>query len=131
VLLIDDNAVDRTRVQRKLTKAAPDIEVFVCENLDRGLVALRAARAFDCVLVDFNLPDGTGFERIEQARELQEPPPILRMTGQCRDRGVEALRAGAEDYLIKGDLDAYGLLRAVNHAIERHRIRLELVRQEA
>lgn len=89
-------------------------------------VAIRhmATRQFDIVLLDLSLPDSQGIETF--ARMYREAPevPIVVLTGNADETvGISAVQAGAEDYLIKGQVDDAILIRSVRYAVERGRRR--------
>lgn len=123
LLLVEDNAVYRRRVRRLLGKRG--VEVVEAEDLAQALRALETA-SFDCALVDLNLPDGDGMSLLLVHPEL----PIVFLTATSEEAVVlQAMRAGAEDFLIKSSLgrDTAGeLLLTVRKAIERFRRRREL-----
>ncbi|WP_267643192.1 bacterio-opsin activator domain-containing protein [Haloarchaeobius amylolyticus] len=84
----------------------------------------------DAVLLDLNLPDSRGLETVDGVREYDETVPIVVLTGvQDRDVGMEALKRGAEEYLVKGEINASLLVRSVHHAIERRAQERELEQQ--
>ncbi|WP_435101077.1 bacterio-opsin activator domain-containing protein [Halarchaeum sp. P4] len=98
----------------------PDGAPFVHETrLEAGLDRL-AAETLDVVLLDLNLPDSDGLETLQRVVEHAPRIPVVVLTG-LRDReiGIEALRQGAEEYLVKDDLSPDLLIRSVYHAIER------------
>ena len=134
ILLIDDDAVDRQSVRRAL--AASDLIFNVTEAVD-GKSGLEAARGdpFDCVLLDFRLPDADAFDLIGQ---LQSPDggrqTVIILTGEKNPETALALmRAGALDYLSKDELDPHTLARAIRYAKARHAFvgELEAARREA
>jgi two-component system, cell cycle sensor histidine kinase and response regulator CckA len=74
----------------------------------------------DVILLDLGLPDAQGLEGVKRARAAAPNIPLVVLTGlDDESLAVEALQQGAQDYLIKGRIDAHGLLRAVRYAIER------------
>jgi serine phosphatase RsbU (regulator of sigma subunit) len=80
------------------------------------------ATGFDCALLDLNLPDATGLEGLARLRAAADDLAILVLTGMADERrGMEALAAGAQDYLVKGHVDGELLARSVRYAVERRR----------
>ena len=76
----------------------------------------------DCALLDLNLPDATGLEGLRRLRGADDAPPILVLTGfDDERRAVEAVGAGAHDYLLKGQVDGTLLMRSIRYAVERRR----------
>ena len=80
------------------------------------------ADGHDCALLDLNLPDATGIEGLRALRGAADALAILVLTGLDDERrGIEALAAGAQDYLIKGHVDGALLARSIRYAVERRR----------
>jgi len=129
LLLIDERPQDIAQCMRM--PQASHLDLVACNTAMEGLRALETQDPFDCVIVDFSDQDSPGLEFIDLARSNSTSPPVLMLTSTCTGRGVEALRAGAEDYLVKEDLQPGELFRAVKHAIVRHRIRAQLEAREA
>ena len=99
------------------------------ELLSTGLERL-AAGAIDLVLLDLGLPDAEGLEGVVKVRALAPGVPVVVLTGLAdRVVAIEAVRLGADDYLVKGEVDSEGVARAIGYALERHRhARLEEAR---
>lgn len=129
VLLVEDNSGDAFMVEKHLHRAARgDI---VVERVDRLVPALEIAKSgrIDVVLLDLSLPDFQGIDTFIEARIQIPHVPIVVLTGFHDDvLAARAVQAGAQDYLVKGSVDGEGLVRAIRHAIERHRA--ETVREE-
>ncbi|MEO0322377.1 MAG: response regulator [Myxococcota bacterium] len=117
ILLVEDDEVDREAVLRAIREGDGDLEVTAVDTL-RGARLHLASHAVDCVLADLALPDGEGLELVAAAGEA----PVVVLTGGSETRAPEALGRGAQDYLIKEQLDAYWLRRSVHYAIERKRL---------
>ncbi|MBC7788919.1 MAG: response regulator [Anaerolineae bacterium] len=103
--------------------AAAELQ-FESECVDRfelGLEALES-KTYSAVLLDLSLPDSQGVEMLKRIRERAPAIPVVVLTG-LNDQAVamEALRAGAQDYLIKGQADGQLIARALRYAIERKR----------
>ena len=126
VLLIEDNPGDARLVRASLTEAhALHFSVVHAPTLAAGLAELASGSA-DVVLLDLSLPDAEGLDSISRVRAPAPRVPILVLTGlEDEQLGLQAVRAGAQDYLVKG-LDAGSLARSIAHAVERQRMLLEL-----
>ena len=78
--------------------------------------------AFDCVLLDLGLPDAQGLEALRLVLEAAPNLAVLVLTGLADEfRGMEAVASGAQDYLVKGNIDGELLRRAIRYAVERKR----------
>lgn len=121
ILLIEDDEVDRMRVRRFL-KEGPVAwaRVDEAETLDKGRAKL-ANNLYDCVLLDLHLPDGNGMDFLRSLKEstAEFPAIVLQTVEDDEVLGIEALELGAQDYLVKGSLNAPLLLKAVRYAIQR------------
>ncbi len=115
ILVVDDDDQDRILLRRALRRMRLDWELIEVGSARQARRALSATR-FDCALLDFHLPDGSGLQLI---RDMGAVPAII-LTGIDDTESAEiALHQGAQDYLVKGKLDGRSLSRAVRYAIER------------
>ena len=115
LLLVEDDLVDRELLRRALERSRLDCEVIEVGTASAARRAFRAA-PFDCVLLDLSLPDDDGLTLVQA---LGQTPTII-LTGLGDARTAEkALQHGAQDYLLKGEIDGRSLSRAVRYAIER------------
>jgi len=121
VLLIEDSPVDATMIRGQLSKANGDAyDVVVESTLADGLTRLSKGDV-DVILLDLTLPDTQGLETFLKTYRIAPQVPIVIITSlDDRDVAYNAVRSGAQDYLIKGKLDTESLSHAVNFAIERH-----------
>jgi diguanylate cyclase len=131
LLLIDDDPLGRKRFESDLAQTGHHVDFVSRSSIEEGLTALKHENRIDCVLIDSSRTHGADLDFIGRARSLKFSPPILVLTGKYGVQGLEALRAGAEDYLVKSDLQPGEIFRAVQHAIVRHRIRREMEDREA
>jgi PAS domain S-box-containing protein len=92
------------------------------DRLSKGLARL-AASGIDAVLLDLGLPDSQGLNSFEKIHTAAKKVPILILTAFNDDAtALEAVRRGAQDYLIKGKFDPTSLVRAITYAIERKKL---------
>lgn len=126
VLLVEDSAGDAFLAQELL--AADTERDFVCTHVTRLSEAVEhlRQRAADAVLVDLGLPDARGLQAVRAIRATAPNVALVVLTGRQVDEGIEAVRAGADDYLSKHALAAVPLARAICYAIERRRLLTEL-----
>src|SRR6185436_10343709 len=88
-------------------------------RLQKGLEQLAASR-IDAVLLDLDLPDSTGLGTLQRILESAPALPVVVMTGRADEAiGIQALEAGAQDYLVKGQADGRLLTRSIQYAIQR------------
>jgi len=128
-LLIEDNPADAEIVREMLAEGArARFEIEVAERLGSGIEALHQDH-FDVVLADLNLPDSYGLDTFRALQECCPDTPIILLTG-LEDEGTaeQALKQGAQDYLVKSQIDARSLDRSIRYAIERKHILRENVR---
>ncbi|MDH3224324.1 MAG: response regulator, partial [Gemmatimonadota bacterium] len=94
--------------------------------------ATMAEQAHDIYLVDYFLEDRTGLDLIRDIARGENPMPVIMLTGKG-DRSVdmEAMKAGAADYLVKGHIDPQALERSILYALESHAARRALMEAEA
>lgn len=126
VLLIEDNLADVRLIQAMAAEVETITFQLVYEpRLSSGLSRLQTAD-FDLMLLDLGLPDSQGLETFAKAERMASYLPIIVLTGYSDERlALEAVRAGAQDYLVKGEIDSRLLTRAMRHAIERKQIEQE------
>jgi FixJ family two-component response regulator len=129
LLLVDDDEDDAIIVKRTLAKI-PDAR-FDVQWVTNGAAALEALATgwYDATLVDYRLGGSSGVEFIREATAAGCVTPLIMLTGQ-RDRAIDmvAMKAGAADFLVKGQTDATLLDRTLSYAITSARIREELRR---
>jgi two-component system CheB/CheR fusion protein len=119
VLLVEDNPGDADLVRAALEGAGTAIRLDHVERLDEAIFLLSSARV-DAVLLDLSLPDAHGAEAVERLRASFPECPLVVLTGASNPPDA-ALRAGAQDYLPKGQLDGRTIERALAYSIERQR----------
>jgi CheY-like chemotaxis protein len=116
VLVVDDDQVDRMAVRRHLAGAPGEIAVEEAEGVLAAIDRLTS-EPFDCVVLDYNLPDGDGLTFLRGLRSAGVEVPVVMLTGQ-EDAGVarELILAGAAAYISKANL-AVHLLASIQNAI--------------
>ena len=128
LLLVDDDDVDRKAVSRALSPFRLKYELHQARD-GRSGVALARSKAFDCIVLDYNLPDMTGIELLDQLRNDEGVvAPVIILTGSGNeDVAVEAMKHGAQDYLRKSLLQPEMLSRAVDNAIAKTSLQNKIV----
>jgi DNA-binding response OmpR family regulator len=120
ILLIEDNPADARLLREAFSELRQGL--FQLEHATRLALGLERLEKspFDAVLLDLSLPDGQGIDNVSRVREAAPAPPIIVLTGFDDDRtALQAVRAGAQDYLVKDQIDGPLLARAIQYAIER------------
>jgi len=126
VLLVEDNRADARLVQEALRDAtealgSPGFEVAWVDRIAEGLRHLTGAGA-DVTLLDLSLPDARGLEALTAVRAHMPHIPVVVLTGlDDEELALRAVRQGAQDYFVKGELQGATLARAIRYAIERAR----------
>lgn len=122
VLLIEDNPGDARLVEIMLSQVENAyFEVSHAEQLHRGMELMKEAE-FDVLLLDLSLPDSNGMETVNRMQAVASSLPLVVLSGrEDEDTALEALQAGAEDYLVKGQGDGELIARSIRYAIERKR----------
>ncbi|MCA1829220.1 MAG: ATP-binding protein [Myxococcales bacterium] len=123
LLLVEDNQGDVELLRLRMSDGrSPPPRIAVAETLAEG-IATYAREGADAVLLDMALPDSTGLETVETFRKAAPAAPVIVLTGlNDLDIAVAALRVGADDYLVKGELTPELLRRSVFYALERRRL---------
>ncbi|PSR15966.1 hybrid sensor histidine kinase/response regulator [filamentous cyanobacterium CCP3] len=101
ILLVDDDAVDRMAIRRALDRADLAVQVTEVNNAEEAIAHLNSS-SYDCVFLDYRLPEQDGLSLIRQWRAEGVTIPLVVLTGQGDEQiAVDLMKAGASDYLIK------------------------------
>ena len=126
LVLVEDDDGDALLVQELLTDSGEPFDVTRVTSIG---AAIERVSGIDCALVDLGLPDAQGLEAVVRLRDRWPDLAIVVLTGlDDRERGIAAVGAGAQDYLVKGQVDGFGIAKAVRFAIERRRAERDGVR---
>ena len=127
ILLVEDNPGDADLIKEMLPGNGP--VSFDIENVDRLSEVLERAgqKKFDIILLDLGLPDSMGLDTVRTIRAQIADTPIVVLTGTNDEQmGLAAIQEGAQDYLIKGQVNSSLLIRTIHYAIERKRAEDEI-----
>lgn len=132
VLLVEDNPGDARLVREMLHQVGPEpIELRHVERLSQAIRYIRDD-GFNAVVLDLSLPDSEGFQTFARAYTQALRAPIVVLTGlDDKEAGIRAVREGAQDYLVKGQISGPTLYNSIRYAIERHRAEIGLHASEA
>jgi len=126
VLLVEDDEIDAEAVLRLLSKSIIHFVPLRVTRLNDALMAFQK-QTFNIVLLDLGLPDSQGLDGVNKLRENAPQLPIVVLTGlDDQERALQAMRAGAQDYVVKGKFDQESLERSIRYAIERQQVQTEL-----
>jgi CheY-like chemotaxis protein len=120
ILLVEDSPTDASLLEASIfASGGGEMSVTVAGSLSQA-AELCQHNHFNAALLDLTLPDSSGLETVRLAREHCPDLPIVVLTGIDDEQiGVESVRMGVQDYLVKGQSDGRSIIRAIRYAIER------------
>src|SRR5690242_3707097 len=126
VLLIEDEPDAARLIQHLVTKGSgSSVKVDWVGDLRSGLTRL-AERDFQAVLLDLNLPDSSGFDTFAKIRRRAANQALIVLTAHEDEAlALQAVRAGADEYLIKSEMRDSFLTKRIRYAVERNRLKLQ------
>jgi EAL domain-containing protein (putative c-di-GMP-specific phosphodiesterase class I)/DNA-binding response OmpR family regulator len=122
ILLIEDSPMDARLLLESLREYSQAGEIMVqsVRRLTDGLTEMRRFN-FSCVLIDLGLPDGRGVGNVQALREVDKKVAVVVLTGlNDETAALDALKMGAQEYVVKGQQDGEQLLKTIRHAIQRN-----------
>jgi two-component system cell cycle response regulator len=128
ILLIEDNPGDARLLQEALAEIAElQFELIHRETVAQSLEFLAKGKP-DLILSDLGLPDSQGLETVRQIHDAAPLIPLVLLTAMDDESlAVQSLEEGAQDYLVKGQIDGYSLWHALRFAMERQRVQLQVL----
>jgi two-component system, cell cycle response regulator len=123
VLLIEDDQADIELFREcLLNNRRAEIDIIYA-NCISSAIDLLDNRSIDLVLTDLNLSDSQGIGTLTRIIEDKPEIPVVVLSGLDNENiAIEAVKSGAQDYLIKGQIDSDRLMRSIHYSIERHRL---------
>lgn len=110
ILIVDDDVSDRVLLKRHITKRGTDIDFLEAGSGQEAISLMMAHDDIDCVFLDYRLPDQDGIQVMKSVYNYKTdlgPFPIIMLTGQGSEAvAVDAIRCGAQDYIIKENLSS-------------------------
>ncbi len=126
VLHVEDNRMEALLIRKLLENAgAGRYHITHTDTLATAQIALEQ-NAFDIVLLDLFLPDGQGVDLLYAIQQRAPALPVIAVTGQEEEFGLQAMRAGAQGCLIKGKFKPQTLIDSIDYAIEQKQAELAL-----
>ena len=127
VLIIEDNKDHAELLCRILSKAENIYFDTECAGLMSSGVDLLGKKKFDVILSDLGLPDSMGIETFEAFHSRYPDIPVIVLTSlDDENTALGAVQSGAQDYIVKGQIDTRHLIRSIQYAIERQKLLAEL-----
>ncbi|MDH4263568.1 MAG: PAS domain-containing protein, partial [Spirochaetia bacterium] len=139
ILLIEDNPVNVEYIRAMIYKKPEDtisenqinIELFIATTLQEGVDILNQS-SINLVLLDLSLPDSSGIQSLKTIQKINDRIPVIVLTGvDDTDLASEAIREGAQDYLVKGKINKSLLDRSIQYALQRIKIYNALLDSES
>ncbi len=127
ILIVEDDIVDKKLLERLLKHSSLLVsEVRSAGSLGEA-ISLVQSEAFDIILSDLGLPDSVGTNAIDKLNQAAPHIPIVVMSGRDDEAtAIHAVQLGAQDYLIKGQVDSQILVRVIRYAVERKKAEQKL-----
>ncbi len=131
ILLVEDNLGDVRLIQEMIEGVKSSFfNLLFASDLTTGLEIISKNR-INVILLDLSLPDSHGIETVKNVLKNEACAPIIVLTGtDDQSLALDAVKLGAEDYLVKGQVNAILLERSINYAIERFQIKKQLENSE-
>lgn len=119
ILLVEDNSTDALIIAKRLEQQGLErYQVHHESTLDAGIKTLQTMR-FDAAILDLSLPDSDGLDTVKSFMKVAGATPVVVLTGSENELGIEAIKLGAQDYLMKRTIDWPRLGRTLAFAIAR------------
>jgi len=126
LLLVEDNRSQAMIIERMLQQGGSEFEIVHVGTLAEAKEHLGSSRVA-CILLDLTLPDAQRLDGLSEIKVVAPEAPVVVVTADNdAGRGIKAVQAGAQDYLLKGQMDSAQLCRSVRFAIERGRSEQQL-----
>ena len=121
-MLLEDDPGDADYIRALLSETTDRLAVTYSDRLSSGFEHLAKDR-FDVVLSDLGLPDSQGIETFISIHARYPDLPVIVLTGlHDEELAVKAVRSGAQDYIVKGQVDGSSLLKSIRYSVERQKL---------
>lgn len=117
ILVIDDDDVDKLAVQRALKSSGYNVDMVSAYDVETGIAAVKNDH-FDCIFLDYSLPGASGFDFLENYKDIKGSSPIIMITSLGDEQlAVEAMKKGACDYIPKSLITPEGISQSLRYAL--------------
>ena len=131
ILVIEDNAADVFLIEEMLRSSTLKIDRIYAASSVAEACVIAKAQAVDLLLLDLSLPDSFGMETLVRVKSQTNNVPVIILSGQSESHiALEALKQGAQDYLVKGEFTTALLVKTVQYSIERKKAEKEIQESE-
>lgn len=126
ILMIEDNPADAEIARLYLQDSSLKHEIFHSESFYEGIELINN-RPIDLVLLDLSLNDSMGFKTLKNYLERSPNVPVIVLTGTNNEiMGMQSVKAGAQDFLVKGEFDSKSLVRSIRYSLQRFKTQIKL-----
>ena len=123
LLLVEDDSADIELLKYALSRLKYATVNLVCANSLSNAFPLLHSRPFDVIICDLGLPDSQGLETLTKLSGKAPDIPIIVLTGyDDEELAMRALKSGAQDYLVKGQIEINSIYRSIRYSIERNHL---------
>jgi PAS domain S-box-containing protein len=127
ILLVEDNPGDAGLINIYLKEAFPGFYVLTTASYLSDGIKHLSVNTFDVIILDLTLPDSTGLNTFTKIYQHSKDTPIIVLTGlEDESLGINAMKLGAQDFLIKGAVKGKELKRSINYSMERYKLLKQL-----
>jgi signal transduction histidine kinase/DNA-binding response OmpR family regulator len=117
ILIIDDDEVDRMSLKRSIKASGFNADITLACTITEGIEAV-SENSFDCIFLDYNLPDSNGFEFLSEHKQEINGAPVIVVTSHGDEKlAVDAMRHGACDYIPKNLVNPEGISQSIRYAL--------------
>lgn len=121
ILVIQSGEQDYQSLHQALSKRFP-VELLPVQNCDRAIATIEQYQDFECIFLDYHLPDGEGITLINKIRSAHIHLPLIFLTTQVDEQiALQLMQAGASDYLDKNQVSDHSLCQSLHHALRVYR----------
>lgn len=130
LLIIEDNPGDYLLLQKKLKQLYVGIDISTqVPSVGEAVQLLSGSKLYDLIFLDLHLEDSSGLDTLRAIRKEAKETPVIVMSGLDDEMiSIESLHLGAQDYLIKDEINDRSLRKAVSHSIERQNLKTSILR---